>query len=339
VRASNYEPPSIGPYGGQFDGELGNLVGWGDLLRGIVTVTEGLRRYHGLYEIPVTRYDTRLSAEARYAKARVVESPFDDLDIESRFYSYELGVHQPVYQSPRSRLEVGVVANWRRTRTRLLGETFSFPGSGAEDGETTAMVMRFIADFVSRDARQVFAARSQVSWGIDALGATIHHGRDAEPDGRFVSWLLQLQWARRFPWFGIEAVFRTDLQISNQPLLTMEQIAVGGYSTVRGYRQNQVVSDQAVVSSAEIRVPIWRRPDLGGTVALAPFVDYAHVWDHEDRLFARSRNLASVGIGLRWDLPRFLSARLYWGHNLTNVDTSGDLQDHGLQFLVTLSFP
>jgi len=183
----------------------------------------------------------------------------------------------------------------------------------------------------------VFAARSQVSWGIDALGATVH-GK-TEPDGKFVSWLLQLQWARRFSFLDLETVFRTDLQLANSPLLAMEQIAVGGYSSVRGYRQNQVVADQAVVTSAEVRIPIWRRPDLGGTISLAPFVDYAHVWDQEDRLLDRSRNLASVGIGLRWDMPRFVSARVYWGQDLVDAITTGDIQDHGLQFLVTLSWP
>jgi len=199
-------------------------------------------------------------------------------------------------------------------------------------------VLRFLFDWVKRDERQVFAARSQVSWGIDALGATVH-GSKIEPDAEFVSWLLQLQWARRFSFLDLETVFRTDLQLANSPLLAMEQIAVGGFSTVRGYRQNQVVVDQAVVTSAEVRIPIWRRPDLGGTISLAPFVDYAHVWDQEDRLLNRSRNLASVGIGLRWDMPRFVSARVYWGQDLVDAITTGDIQDHGLQFLVTLSWP
>jgi hemolysin activation/secretion protein len=231
-----------------------------------------------------------------------------------------------------------VIGDWRETKTDLLEARFSFPGSGAVRGKTTAAVLRFLADFVRRDQRQVFAARSQVSVGLDALGAT-NHGDPDRPDGQFVSWLLQLQWARRFSFLNLETVFRADLQLADSALLTMEQMAVGGFSTVRGYRQNQVVADQAVVTSAEVRIPIWRRPDLGGTLSLAPFVDYAHTWDHSDRLLDRSKNLASVGVGLRWDMPRWISARLYWGENLTDAVTSGDLQDRGLQFLVTLSIP
>jgi hemolysin activation/secretion protein len=337
LRASNYEPPSIGGYAGQAEIGISSLTGFGDRLRGIFTVGEGIQRYEGYFDVPVNRYDTTLAMSARYAKAKVVESPFDDLDIKSRFQSYTIGVHQPVYESPTSHVKLGIIGDWRDTTVELLDERFDFPGSGSDNGRTTASVLRFLFDWVRRDERQVFAARSQVSWGIDALGATVNGGD--EPDGKFVSWLLQLQWARRFSFLDIETVFRTDLQLANSPLLAMEQIAVGGYSTVRGYRQNQVVVDQAVVTSAEVRIPIWRRPDLGGTVSLAPFVDYAHVWDQKDRLLDRSRNLASVGIGLRWDMPRYLSARVYWGHNLTDSITTGDIQDHGLQFLVTLSWP
>jgi hemolysin activation/secretion protein len=337
LRASNYEPPSLGGYAGQAEVGISNLSGFGDSLRGVFTIGEGIRRYDSYFDVPLNRYDTTLTLATRYAKARVVEEPFDELDLESRFQSYQIGLHQPVYRSPSSLVKLGVIGDWRDTRTELLGERFSFPGSGARNGRTTATVLRFLFDWVKRDERQVFAARSQVSWGIDALGATVH-GKN-EPDGKFVSWLLQLQWARRFSFLDLETVFRTDLQLASSPLLAMEQIAVGGFSTVRGYRQNQVVVDQAVVTSAEVRIPIWRRPDLGGTISLAPFVDYAHAWDQEDRLLDRSRNLASVGIGLRWDMPRFASARVYWGQDLVDAITTGDIQDHGLQFLVTLSWP
>jgi hemolysin activation/secretion protein len=198
-------------------------------------------------------------------------------------------------------------------------------------------VLRFVGDWLRRDENQVFAARVQLNWGLDALGATKNSGD--LPDGRFVSSLLQLQWARRFGSLGIEAIVRGDLQLSNDPLLSLEQIAVGGYATVRGYRQNQRVQDQAAIASLEVRVPLWRDPQRLGVIELAPFVDYAHVWNHKDRPDKRAKTLASAGVGLRWRLPRFLSARIYWGQNINSVETSGDLQDNGVQFLITCHFP
>jgi hemolysin activation/secretion protein len=216
-----------------------------------------------------------------------------------------------------------------------------------------------VADWLHRDQNQVLAARVQLSWGIDALDATTHNKRDREgsaqlPDGRFVASLIQLQWARRFGSLGIETIVRGDLQLSNDPLLGLEQIAVGGYATVRGYRQNQRVQDQAAITSLEVRIPIWRDPRHIGVIELAPFVDYARVWDQSGRSSGarspddlrpinlkkrKAKTLSSAGIGLRWTLPRFLSAQIYWGQNINSVETSGDLQDSGVQFLITCRFP
>jgi len=337
LRFSNHEPPSIGALAGQVEPALENLVGWGDELRGEFTITDGLERYRGRYEIPFTRWDTRLLLEARYAESKVVENPFDVLDLESSFQSYEIGLIQPVYRSPQTQVELSVIGDWRQSQTQLLGDDFPFPGSGTHNGKATASVLRFAADWLRRDQNQVFAARAQLSWGIDALGATINGGQ--QPDGRFVAGLLQLQWARRFGSLGIEAIVRGDLQLANDPLLTLEQFAVGGYATVRGYRENQRVQDEGAVASLEIRVPVWRDPRYLGVIELAPFVDYGHVWNQSERPDKRAKTLASAGIGLRWRLPRFVSAQIYWGQNFNSVDTSGNLQDHGVMFLVSCHLP
>jgi hemolysin activation/secretion protein len=344
LRFDNYEPPSIGALAGGIDASLQNIAGWGDGFGAEFTITDGLERYRGRYEFPFTRWDTRLVLEANYADSEVTEDPFDDLDIESTFQSYQISLIQPIYTSTQAQFDLGLIADWRRSKVKVLGEKYESLGSGAENGKTTASVLRFFADWSKRDQNQVISARVQISWGIDALDATTHNERDREgisqqPDGRFVASLIQLQWARRFGSLGIEAIVRGDMQISNDPLLTLEQIAVGGFSSVRGYRQNQRVQDQAAIASLEVRVPIWRDPRHIGVVELAPFVDYAHVWNHSDRRYKRAKNLASVGIGLRWTLPRFLSAQIYWGQNINSVESSGDLQDKGVQFLITCHFP
>jgi hemolysin activation/secretion protein len=356
---NNNEPPSIGALGGGFDASLQNIVGWGDTFGAEFTITEGLERYRSRYEIPFTRWDTRLVLQANYADSEVTEEPFDDLGIESTFQSYQIGLSQPVYTSAQTQFELGLIADWRRSNTKLGETSFSFPGSGADEGETTASVLRFVADWSHRDRNQVLAARVQLSWGIDALDATTHTKRDREgsaqlPDGRFVASLIQLQWARRFGSLGVQMIVRGDLQLANDPLLSLEQIAVGGYATVRGYRQNQRVRDQSAITSLEVRVPIWRDPRHIGVIELAPFVDYARVWDQSGRSSGargpmdsigsnlkrrKGKTLASVGIGLRWTLPRFLSAQIYWGQNINRVDTSGDLQDSGVQFQITCHFP
>jgi len=101
----------------------------------------------------------------------------------------------------------------------------------------------------------VIAARSRFTFGIDALDATIHQSSSI-PDGKFISWLGQFQYARILKTWDMQLLFRTDAQVANQPLLPLEQIAVGGRYTVRGYREDLLVRDQALISSLELRVPI-----------------------------------------------------------------------------------
>jgi hemolysin activation/secretion protein len=331
--------------GGEIDAGFTGLLGFGDELGGAFDVTEGLKKYQASYRLPVNARGTLLALNAEYSDAEVVESPFDDLDIENTFQSYAIGIFDPVYESSRTRFVLGAAADWRRSKTSLLGSGFSFPGTGTEDGRATAAILRFSGEWVRRDRDQVLAARSMLSLGLDVLGATEHRGK--VPDGQFVAWLGQVQWARRFGPWGIEAIFRTDVQLSNDPLLSMEQFPVGGHDSLRGYRENQLVRDQGIVSSVEIRVPIWESPRWRSRVQLAPFFDIGRSWSHdrvslldgEPRPNPSSKTLASVGIGLRCEITRYLYSEIYWGHQLDDVATSGDLQDDGVQFRSSVDFP
>ncbi len=336
VETSNYEPPSVGAFGASVGLGHGNLLGLGDALASRFDITEGLRKVRGSYAIPVSARGTQVVISGEYSEFDIVEAPFDALDIETRYQSYRIGIRHPFYVSPRTSVFAGILGDWRRTKTTVMGIPFDIPGSSAEDGRTTVAVLRFVGEWLRRERNQVFAARSTLSWGLDVLGATEHSGD--VPDGQYVAWLGQFQWARRFERWGVEAIFRTDLQLSNDPLLSLEQIAVGGYTSVRGYRQNQVVRDRAVVSSLELRLPVWGREGGWPVVALAPFFDVGHAFDHSrPGPDTDAKTLSSAGIGLRISFNRFLDGQIYWGAQFDDFDTSGDLQDDGVQFRLTLA--
>jgi hemolysin activation/secretion protein len=339
AEAANHEPPSVGAFAARGEAAHANPLGLGDGLFAEITLSEGLERYEGRYEIPLTARGALLSFDALYSDAGAVEEPFRIFG--SEFQSYAIGLQHPVYQSPATLLTLGADAEWRRSytwqATRAGRLPIDFEGTGSEDGRATATVLRFAAEAVRRDPAQVLAARSTLSVGIDALGATTRGER--EPDGRFVAWLLQAQGVRRFDPWGVEALARADLQLADDPLLTLEQFALGGHESVRGYRENQLVHDQGVVASLELRIPVWSHPRFGSRVALAPLFDVGHGFSPARESIAPpaaslSGTLVSAGIGLRVDLTRFLYAELYWGRQLVDSDTSGDLQDDGVQLAV-----
>jgi hemolysin activation/secretion protein len=336
AEAGNYEPPSIGAYRGRFAAEVANLIGWGDTLHTRYTVSEGLQRFDGRYEIPFTAYGTALDLRGEVSRSEVVENPLDDLDLSSEYESFGIGFSQPLHRTTRSTLLVGVLAEWRRTTSKLDGSRFTFPDSGSDDGRSQVAVLRFYQEWTYRGRNQVFAARSTLSRGLDILGAT--DGTEGPPDATFLAWLAQVQWAVRFGPTDLEAILRTDLQLTSSPLLSLEQFAVGGHASVRGYRENQLVRDQGWVSSIELRQPVWRWPDGVSRLELLTFFDNGRSWN-SNRPSQGQQSIRSVGLGLRFAVTRFIDAQITWGEQLKNVDTSGDLQDDGVQFRVEVRVP
>ena len=279
------------------------------------------------YVVPINARDTLLELRVRSSASDVVEDPFDDFDIEGRAATYAVALRHPVQRSlgeQLNRVELSLGAEYRRSKSFLAGDAFSF-SEGVDDGEASVAVLRFGQDWSRASRAQVLAARSTLSVGLDAFGATRGDDRRT-PDGRFVAWLAQLQWARRIGLaFGNEKrreaqlLVRADLQLSNEPLLGLEQFAIGGRSTVRGYRESELVRDNGALLSVELSVPLLQRPDGSEILSLVPFLDIGRSWS-SDRPTRGPSTLAGAGLGVRASIdPRF-SVELYWADDLREID-------------------
>ncbi|NEP56565.1 MAG: ShlB/FhaC/HecB family hemolysin secretion/activation protein, partial [Symploca sp. SIO2G7] len=133
-------------------------------------------------------------------------------------------------------------------------------------------------------------------------------------------------------------ILKGDVQLATQSLLRLEQFGMGGADTVRGYRQNTFISDNGLLASAEVRIPIVRFPELEGLLQIAPFVDFGAIWNQSGNPDPDPdpNVLVSTGIGLRLRLGDRLSARFDWGIPLVDVPTSDrTLQEEGLYFSLT----
>lgn len=331
---ANSEPPSVGGIKGEIAGVVRNLTGWGDALSLRYGRTRSLDSGGFAYMIPITADDTMLSFRYDINDSRVIEQPFKQLNITSRSQTYEVGLSHPLYRTPQQSLTFGFTFAHRTSETFLLDEPFSFT-PGVVDGKAKVTVLRFSQDFLDRRPDQVIALRSTFSFGLNALDATV---TPVEPNGTFKSWLGQAQYVRRV--FGeTQIVARADAQLTDDPLFSIEQFPLGGFNTVRGYRENQLVRDNAVVGSIEARIPVWKlglpfitdQPD-GGVLSVAPFFDYGYGWNR-NRATPSPRSLYSVGLGLRLDLGTRLQAQLYYGYAFRDIDnTDHDIQDSGIHF-------
>lgn len=346
----NYQNPSVGSVRGLITLEALSLTGNGDVLTVQYGKSEGLSPLLDLrYAFPITARDTIASFEYRRNDFTVIEKPFDELDIESDSEIYTLTLRHPVYRTPNTRVFLELIGERLSHTTTLAGESFSLE-PGAVNGEAVSSAIRVAQELVYRTQDQVFAARSRFSVGVNVLGATIH-GDHNVPDSRFFAWLGQLQWVRRLGFLeriGLgetQAFLRTDLQLANDPLLALEQVAIGGRYSVRGYRETTLLRDNAFVGSVEFRIPVLRNLPFADFVQIAPFYDYGRGWNNGSATADRPRDISSIGIGLRWALtfrgpvpvrPQF---EIYWGHPLRKVKTAGgDPQDDGIHFQFLLGF-
>jgi hemolysin activation/secretion protein len=331
LTGDNDRNPAIGTWGGRAIGSFSNLIGYDDRLSGWFDGSEGLREYALAYEVPLVAYDTRLGVHYRRTETEVVEDDFEDLDIESESLTYGVALRHPFYRDADHDLWLGVVGERRESRSTLLGIEFCFPP--VVDCDASITVVRALQEWTWRTRRDVVAARSTLSLGLDALGATTL----GEVDGQYFAWLMQTQWAHRFSerLWGTELLARADLQLANDPLLPIEKFALGGLESVRGYRKNRIVRDSGVFGSFELRIPLLRDAFGRPLLQFAPFADVGHGWDQSPGL--PSQTLASLGVGLRASPWPWLLAEVYWGSNLTGLSDPGDdLQDEGFYARVTL---
>lgn len=337
----NDRPPSIG--GEVFEVTAGhaNVTGHSDEL----TFRYGLvhRDDHGAsisdfddwgisYSVPVTAADTALRIYYDRNDFSVIEEPFAELGISSESQIFGLSIRHPVLKTPKREIAFGAVAERRESATFLMGQPFSF--GGGSGGRSKEMVLRIFQEWIERSQSQVLALRSTVSFGLDVFDSTT--SRD-ERDAVFVSWLGQAQYLRRLGDTQNQIVLNSLIQWASEPLLSMEQFSLGGASTVRGYRENQIVRDMGLAASVEVRVPVMTSPTGAALLQIAPFVDYGIGWNSRGTT-PQPSDIASAGLGLLWHPHRKVDGRIYWGYAFRDFETrDSDLQDYGLHFKLSVS--
>ena len=328
---NNYRPPSVGGEGGGVSSWVSNLTGLGDTLNFTFQASEGTRLYSGGWSMPISDKGTLAYFNFTEGDSWVMESPADNTDITSKVHNIEGGISHPLIENLQRKLTIGSSFAVRQNDTRLLGNSFSF-NEGVNSGHTQATVVRFYQEHIERRENQVLALRSTFSVGLNALGSTPQTNINF-PSSEFFAWLGQGQYAHQVLDNGSQIVLRGHVQVSNSSLLPIEQIAVGGVNTVRGYRENELVRDEGFSNSVEFHYPLVGEPNAKQVLSLVPFVDYGGAWNRNQS----ARYLLSTGLGLNWKFDQF-NAEFYWAHKLNapEINQHHDLQDEGIHFQLKL---
>jgi hemolysin activation/secretion protein len=309
--ANNNRVSSIGNFERGIALNQSNLTGLGDSLNLQYTNTDGSNTFYGTYTIPLNPANGTLSLVAQVNLTKVIEPPFDRLDIEGNADYYEISLRQPVIRSPGGELALGVTLANEESYNSLLGRGFPLSPGASDRGRTGVSALRFFQEWTGRGANDVLALRSQFSLGIDLFNATINAN---PPDSQFFAWRSQGQYARLLAPDTL-LVLRADFQIADRPLLSLEQFGVGGLYSVRGYSPYALLTDNGFFASAEVRLPIARFDRVQGLLQLAPFIDFGVGWNNPGNPIptAQPNTLLAIGLGLQWQMGRDFSARLDWG--------------------------
>jgi hemolysin activation/secretion protein len=333
IATNNYRSPSIGSWQRRAQMSEANLTGWGDRVILAYSNTDGSNGIDASYTVPLSPSQTTLSVNIGGSNSQIIEEPYRSLDLTTNARYAEVSVRHPLLrragQDSTQEFALSLTGS-KLESTSALGDTPYPLSRGADDnGRIGVSALRFGQEYVYRDNRSVLALKSQVNVGVNAFNATINQ---TAPDSRFVSWQGQGRWLKQLA-PHTDLIVQGRVQLADRSLVALEQFAVGGQTTVRGYRQDALLADNGAFASVELQLPIGS--SVGNVFQIAPFIDIGTVWNQSSRENVSANTLLSTGLGVQWRTDR-LTARIDWGIPLLPAATSQNRsgQDRGLYFSV-----
>jgi hemolysin activation/secretion protein len=281
------------------------------------------------YLVPITPYDTTFAVDYRRTDFTVIESSVKPLDITGKYESIGFTLRQPIFRTQSQEFSLALTGQSQSFRTSLLETPFEFQ-SGSSNGVSQVSALRFSQEYVHRAQDQVISATSRMTFGLPVLGATVNNGPE-QATGEFFSWLGQTQLVRRLNPTRVTLLARADLQLTNKHLFLIEQMAVGGRYSVRGYREFTQLGDNVFLGSLETRIPVYTSAIGEELLYLVPFFDYGRAWN-TNTVNPSQEWLASAGVGTIWNFWRGSRFELYWGQRLNPPERARhtNLQDYGV---------
>lgn len=286
--------------------------------------------HSGTYFVPLP-WRHKLNLQVSFVGSdSVLNTPFTQTNKTAQFYA-EYAV--PVSTSGDFRLEAYGAADFKHQKTDLF-----FSGT-----LTTATNLNI--------AQAVLGARGQIAHGLGVASFDIRavispgdiggHNNDAAfvaassnpgAQSNYKYIFAKLSQTTPIAETGFLVQSNIKFQLADKALPGIEQLAMGGANTVRGYSELEVSGDQGVLFSTEIRSPAF--PVLGKSneniddgAVLFGFVDYGYA---KDRFADTTSQLASIGAGIDYSVNDKFQATFSYGFAFKDAvrTKSGDRGGH-----------
>lgn len=307
VKADNWENPEIGEVGVGVYGSNQNLLGWGDKVDFEYKLTEskGLDRLFINYSVPVTANDTKLNFFYRDDETRIVEDIFRDIGLVTQSSTLSVGVSQPIIKKPNEDLTFGMSFDARQSESFIF-ETIPFPVFG-NSNRINLSVLRFSVAYLNRTPQSSLVINNQLSFGLNVFNSS----RSLDLiDTNFFASRLQAQYGIKIDdnWVFVT---RFQGQLTPNSLPAMEQIAIGGVESIRGYRRNIRSGDTGFILNIELPYTVIQSENRG-TLSISPFLDWGGTWNN-NLPTVYPNNLVAIGVAFKWFLDPTLSLEADYG--------------------------
>ena len=271
------------------------------------------------YNFPVNKKDGRVGFMFSSTFADIKYGMMKPYKIGSNAYQYSLYYSQPLIRKPGFELKSYLSANYKRART------------------FTGLNIPMFRDFINTtdnvtSLEFALQARKDTKYGIWYLNQDAYYSFPIFNSDRDNNYFKYSGSAVRLHDFshGVIGQLRANYQIipGDKFIPYLDQMQTGGLATVRGYSEGLMIGKNGYFISGELMFPLLPReitsprsgekiPFIGKYVKGAIFADTAGIFPaaRESHLDG-SYFAASVGMGLRVQLPADLTARLYWGFPL-----------------------
>lgn len=329
LSANNYRTASLGEYTLSLSGWVRNLTGRGDYLE--LGLQQGEESIYGnnrrslLWNMPLNARGTEIGLSADSARATVLEAPLKPAKIESAQESREIRLSQRLYESLQERFVAGISYGQRSNRSYMLGLPFSF-SAGENNGVTHIESWRLWGEYSRRWENQAMVLRSTLSRNHNDLTRG-----PGVPENTNLVWLGQAHFAHRLA-DSTQVSLRATAQRTAERLPSMDRLAIGGYQSVRGFRENLLLQDHGEFLNIDVDHLVWS-DGKNGSLSLGLFHDLG---GGSSRGGARM-NLNASGITVKGSFGN-LSAELAWALRHERPDalgaTGNSLQDKGVHLQI-----
>jgi hemolysin activation/secretion protein len=288
------------------------------------------------YEEPVGIYGTKMHV---MASATDTEPGYDleQFDVQGRSYLLNVGVTHPFIRSRSQNLYGRLDFDWRRVKSE----------NNVEDTRRDRLsVLRaggryeFVDTFITAGANMIDL---ELSKGIDILGAS-DEGDDnmtrSEGDPQFTKLELEIQRLQRVT-SNVNLLLSGRGQLASDALLSSEEFSVGGINSGRGFDPSEISGDEGISGRVELQ---WKDPvaldrKYVDTYQLYSFYDIGRVWNDDATTSSQKRDsLASVGGGVRFDLPQEFDAGFAVAFPLTREPQTANDYDPKFYFNLSKKF-